>query len=209
MTKNLSVFTSIILILLIAVPSFSAQINFTPRLSAGVEYTDNLFLSDIEKESDWITSATPGFIFDISGQKAGFGLSYDPSYNWYSRYDENNGWEHAGDILGWGQLSRNTRLEIQDTFIYTRDPISLEDFTTRRGREPYWRNTVEGRFSHQFGEEDFFRLNYRYRILENDDFTIEDTKTHNPYGSFTYYFCIFRGIRIGRSTGNQSPIKKN
>ena len=91
MKIKLSVFAIACMFFLTPTQPSEAIINFTPRLSTGVEYTDNLFLSDQDKESDYITSATPGFTIDLSGQRAGLGLSYDPSYKWYSRYDENNG----------------------------------------------------------------------------------------------------------------------
>ncbi len=176
MKKILLTLTYFALILLIGSSSFAAQVNFTPRISISEEYTDNLFLSDTDKEYDYITSVSPAFTLGVIGQHAGIDLSFDPSYAWYSRFEERNRWRYGGNFLGWGQLSRNTRLEIADTYIYTEDPIDEQDFTIRDTREPYYRNTAEGRFIHQFGEEDSFRLNYRYRTLENEDPTIEDTR---------------------------------
>jgi hypothetical protein len=85
-------------------------------------------------------------------------------------------------------LARNTRLELEDTLLYTRDPIEEGDYTVRRNREAYYRNVAVGRIIQQFGQEDSFNLGYRYNTLENDDPTYEDTKQYNPFGGLTYWF---------------------
>ena len=57
MKIKLSVLT-IASIIILTTTTQAAQVNFTPRLSAGVEYTDNFFLVEDEEENSVDKHAT-------------------------------------------------------------------------------------------------------------------------------------------------------
>ncbi len=76
-----------LIIFLMATPALGYQLTFQPRISVGVEYTDNVFLdpdnigeiSDepgLEPESDFIFVTAPGFTAEMLGQLKGLSLSY-------------------------------------------------------------------------------------------------------------------------------------
>jgi uncharacterized protein (PEP-CTERM system associated) len=161
---------------------FGYEATFEPRISVGTEYTDNLFLADSNEESEWITTISPSFKADILGKKAGAKISYDPSYAFYDDYDEFDHWRHRAKLNGWAELSKNTRINVYDYFLYTEDPLSIADIapvrveepdetidtTLRKTRRTYYRNTARVNFSHQFGEFDAFNIGYKHYFLEND-----------------------------------------
>ena len=216
--------TAIGLILFLTPKIFAFQATFTPRLSAGEEYTDNLFLTDSDRESEFITTVTPGFSVEMLWKTAGLQLAYDPSYVFYNEFDENNTWRHQADLRGWAQLTKDTRIEVRDSFVHTEDPLSEADIAVlrttdptlpvdtgiRRGRNRYSRNFAEANFSHQFGPSDHFRIGYSHTLLENDDPTIEDSRTHSPSADLRWWFLPGWGIDLnGAYTKSDYDIRDN
>jgi hypothetical protein len=104
------------------------QFLFTPRISASEEYSDNIFLSADNEEYDYITSITPGFTAELLGKISGVRVSYDPSYVFYKRFSENDGFRHNALVSAWTAITKHTTLEFNDAFIRTEDPLSEEDF---------------------------------------------------------------------------------
>ena len=191
-----------VLFLLFTSPSFGFQATFTPRISVNEEYTDNLFLSDKNTEHDYITTVSPGFTAEILGKNNGASISYSPSHSFYDRYSEKDSWRHNARFSGWAELSKNTRLDISNSFLRTEDPLTDADIvdsqvedetvqidnTIRKSRNTYYTNSAAVNLTHKFGETDSFKLGYVHSILENDDETIEDNVMHNPSMGLTYWF---------------------
>ncbi len=198
----------IIAFLLLGSSAFGFQINFTPRITATEEYTDNLFLDPDHEEDDFITTISPGFTAEIAGRTRGAAISYDPAYVFYDEYNDFDGWRHSATFSAWQQMARNTRLEIEDAFLYTEDPVPDEEFisefreeplieadrTIRRDRETYYTNAASFRLIHQFGASDSIYMGYVYGILRNDDPAYEDNDTHTPSVGLTYWFLPDWGV---------------
>jgi hypothetical protein len=187
-----------------AADSFSFQVFFRPRISSDAQYTDNVFLTEDDKEDDTIVSVTPGFTVGLLGKKAGLDASYDPSWVTYLDGSRDDTWRHFARGGLWWQASKHTRLELSDDFLYTEDPNSdrIEvvptdpdpllpaDTTERRGRNKYWRNAARSRMTHQFGEKDSWRTAFTHRILRNDDDEFfEDSDGYIPEAGLTYWFA--------------------
>lgn len=200
--KTVKISFIVTILCLFASFSFGFQATFTPRISVNEEYTDNLFLSDKNKEHDYITTISPGFTIEALGKNSGATVSYDPSYSFYDRYSEKDAWRHNARFSGWADLSKNTRLDVSDSFLRTEDPLTDADIvalraedafvqidnTIRRSRNTYYTNSAAVNLTHKFGETDFFKLGYVNTILENDDETIQDNVMHNPSMGLTYWF---------------------
>lgn len=192
--------------------SFGYQATFIPRLAVNGEYTDNIFLAEQEnlKDHDYITTITPGFNADILGKNNGAKISYDASYAMYKNYDDFNGWRHNVNLNGWSQMTKKTRLDVGDNFIYTEDPNRNEDIakertenperpidsTVRKSRQTYITNFVNIGLNHQFGEYNSFRVGYNDYFLNNDDPTIENNQYHNPSAGLTYFFESQWGFEV-------------
>ncbi|MBW2167393.1 MAG: hypothetical protein JRG74_15295, partial [Deltaproteobacteria bacterium] len=54
----------------------SYQATFTPRISVSEEYTDNHFLTDDNKEHEYITTTSIGFTAEVLGRSNGMSISY-------------------------------------------------------------------------------------------------------------------------------------
>lgn len=187
-----------------------------PRIAVGVEYTDNVFLTKNNTEDDFIYSVSPGFTGQLLGRTSGLEVSYDPSYVTYQNNSRNDLWRHSANLQGWADLSARTRLDIQDSFFLTEDPLPDSDVavspdpdpiqppntTVREGRRKYYTNAARAGLRHTFGEEDFISLAYTYRILDNDDdMFYEDSESHIPVVAMQYWFDPEWGMgAVGRYT---------
>jgi hypothetical protein len=187
--------------------AYGFQADFTPRISVNEEYSDNIYLSSRIKEHDYITSITPGFTLDFSGRRIGATISYEPSFVFYKRETDNNTIRHSAQFSGWSDIGKNTRLELNNSFLRTEDPLAEDDFfletgeplrdpdhTVRQSREAYYTNTTSLDFTHQFGAADFFRMGYIYGLLQNDNPEDDDNKSQTPYIGLTYWFMPDMGF---------------
>jgi len=193
--------------------TFAYQATFIPRISVNEEYTDNVFLTDKNKEHDYITTISPGFTAQILGKNSGAEISYDAGYSMYDEYDKYDGWRHDARFSGWVDMAKNTRLEVSDSFLYTEDPLTdsdiamsratdpdvLIDSTIRRSRQTYYTNTAGINLIHQFGRADSFNIGFIHSFLENDDSDYEDNERYNPYAGLTFWFAPEWGLNMNGS----------
>jgi hypothetical protein len=182
--------------------AFSLQYTFQPRVSASQEYTSNVDLTEDDEEDEWITIVSPGFTAAALGKTGGLEVSYDPAYARYEDADENDGWRHNATLRGWSDLGKRTRFGVNNSFLYTEDPLGDEDIlvvsdgdvtqegdtTTRKGRRTYYRNTASARLSHQFGKDDSVYAGFKYGLLRNDDDQEEDNDYYSPSVGLNYWF---------------------
>lgn len=195
---------------LIVVLSFftnaDAYLTFTPRTSTSLEFTDNLFLTEKNKEDDLITVVSVGFDLGLYESNMGLELAYDPAYAFYSDFDENDSWRHNVRLFAWRDLGKNTRLEFIDRFLFTEDPLGDTDLiqddqviipgdtTVRSNRNQYSTNTAILRLNHQFGLNNSAYAEFLYGILRNDDSDIEDNDSYQPSVGLTYWFDQTYGL---------------
>ncbi len=181
-------FFAAIYTLLPAISDAEYKIVFTPSISITGEYTNNVDLSDDDEESDYITTISPGFDLEISKRIRGLIISYEPGYSEYAKHSKYNTWRHSAQFLGWTDISKKTKIEINDSFRYSEEPISEEDTTIREGREPYYTNSAGINLTHQLGKSDSISMGYTYSILENEDPDVEDNARHNPSMTYSHNF---------------------
>lgn len=170
--------------------SVAYQVTFHPRLTLTTEYTDNVEREHEDEQDDIIGTVSPGFTLSIFGQTQGLNLDYDPAYAWYRDDSDSNTLRHAANLEIWKQATRNTRLYVNDAFLYTEDPGAEDldaDAEDRTGRDTYYTNTATVGMTNQFGPSDTLTLEYNYRILESDDDTEDDSVEHNPTALLVYY----------------------
>ena len=86
------------------------------------KFSDNIYLTNNDKKDDFITTPTVGFTLELPGQTTGLSLSYDGGYNFYANNDENDGWQHNALGSFWHNFTRETRLDVNNAFLYTKTP---------------------------------------------------------------------------------------
>jgi hypothetical protein len=195
MKKTIGMLLALAISLYVNTP-LNAAMEVTPRFSVGTEYTDNVRLAPDNTESDYISTITPGITLNIYSRAAGLAISYDPSLiNYYDDSYEDY-WRHAANLDGFWQAGRNTRFSLTNAFLKTEDPISDDDLTVRRSRNPYIRNTTNFGLEQQFGAENTISAAFEHSLLDNDDPTIDDSQRYVPSLGLTYWLNVRWGLDL-------------
>ena len=172
----------------------------TPSISASEQYTDNLFFSEDNTESEWITMISPGIRYKLLGKTSEVNLSYAPTFVYYDKHTDFNTIRHNASIAGRIQTAKYTELTLSNTFVRTEEQLNREDSddeTIRESREPYYNNTVSSGISHQFGAADTISFKYTDTLRDHNDPDEEDSKSHAADLNLTYWFMPHFGIDTG------------
>jgi hypothetical protein len=193
----------------VANAAFAAEAYFTPRATVSERFSDNIYLTNEDKKSDFITTPTIGFTAETRGQSTGLSLSYDGGYNFYADNDENNGWQHNAVGSFWHNFTRDTRLDLTSAFVYTKDPLSNRDvtnqtgnvvapgdYTARQGLNTYYDDYSTARLTHQFGPENSVFAQFVYGFLNNSSDQYQDSQQISPSVGVRYWWSSYTGIEV-------------
>jgi hypothetical protein len=209
--KKSHVLTLLVLTLVAAAENatLAAEINFTPRATVTERFSDNIYLERSEKRSDFITTPTLGFTAETRGQATGLSLSYDAGYDFYERYDENDGWRHNAVGSFWHNFTRDTRLDLSSAFLYTKDPsgdrdvvnpqgnvVAPGDYSGRQGLNTYYSDYSTARLTHQFGPENSVYGQFVYGFLKNKGDEYQDNQQIEPSVGLTYWWSAWTGVDL-------------
>lgn len=176
----------------------------TPEFKVQQEYTDNLFLTKDDRESDWITLFTAGLELQAVGRVQGFRLGYSPTYTLYQDFDEFNTLRHNADLELWKSLSKHLQFSFNDSFEYTEQPFEPaqvelipdeQDFTLRRGREPRYTNSARARLDYQFGPRHSVYAQYILHHFWSENPGEEDSIRNSPSLGFEYGLGRFYNLQ--------------
>ena len=97
-----------------------AQIHkeFTPTISIIEEYDDNIYLSDRNEISSYITMTSPGFNFNFLAQHTQLELEYAPTFVWYSEESVDSEVRHLGTLTFGQDLTEHIRFDLTDTYTH-------------------------------------------------------------------------------------------
>jgi hypothetical protein len=210
--KKSYLLTLLILALVVAAENaaLAAQLLFTPRAAVTERFSDNIYLTKNDKKDDFITTPTVGFTAELPGQSTGFSLSYDGGYNFYAKNNENDSWQHNAVGSFWHSFTRETRLELNNAFIYAQDPLGNQDvvnqqgdvvapgdYSRRTGLNTYYRDYSTARLTHQFGLENSLYGQFIYGFLKNQSDQYQDSQEISPSVGMTYWWSTWTGIELG------------
>jgi hypothetical protein len=185
--------------------AFSAQYTFRPRVSARETYTDNVFRTENNTESDYITDISAGGDLQVRGKTSGMGLSFDPAFVTYADGSKDDTWRLPATLDIWNDFSIRTRFRIFDRFLRSEDPddnravIREEDgrieapgdTTVRRGRSVYYTNYATARLDHQFGKDDSIYGQFLHSLRRENGSDSNDGNDNDrfaPSAGLTYWF---------------------
>ena len=193
----------IVAVLLVpAAANAQMQSTLTPRVSVSETYDDNIDLEPDNENSDYITVVSPGANFQLESQYTLLTLDYEAGFSFYAKDSSRDTTRHRGRI-SWNQLlAEHLRLNLNDTFSRSEDPITVEDdriTDISRGREVQYRNTGEASMSWQFGAEDLVTLGYRNRLLNSDSDQTEDSRANEGFLNLGTWFIPKFGIDLSSS----------
>jgi hypothetical protein len=182
--------------------AFSAQVNFQPRATATTTYTDNVFRTENDTKSDYITNAGAGGTLEILGKSSGVRLSADPSYVTYLDDSRDDTWRLPANLEIWSNFAKQSSLRIFNRFLRSEDQEDNQavireedgrveapgDTTVRRGRGAYYTNYATARLDHQFGKDDSVYAQFLYGFRRDNDRDGNDNDRFAPSAGLTYWF---------------------
>lgn len=186
--------------LIFMVPSLSHaryQYEFTPSISIGETYDDNIDLEASDEKTDWMTTISPGITLNlVSEDNNNILLRYNPTWVSYKNETQNNTVRHSGTLTISENLTKRLSFALNDTYLLSEDPIEATVGISgiRQTRNVYQRNTGEASINYLFGPENTFSLGYTHSLLINDDLTLDDSTVSNPYAGLTWWFNQKNGL---------------
>lgn len=94
-----------------------AEFRIKPSITISEEYTDNVFDSHLNRESDYITRAQPGISLQYQAPFWDWDLNYAYDYRYYARGSQKNDTTHHGNLHGLLKLvDEKLFLELSDSY---------------------------------------------------------------------------------------------
>ena len=180
-----------------------AKWSLTPRFYVEEQYDDNIFLTEINEQDDFITTISPGVNLQYETPTEEINLDYEFRRSFYSDFSELDFSGHRGRAEARKDFSPRFSTGISELFIRSEDPIELTGIpiferpsirTGRRNR--YIRNIVEPDGTFRFGENRSIRLGYRNNILRNKREDTADQDENAINALFTFRFNIHNGLEV-------------
>ncbi len=177
--------------------------SLTPRVYVEGKYDDNIFLTERNEETDFITTISPGVNLNYRAPDGEFVLDYEFERSFYRDFPELDFSGHRGRMEGRKDFAPWFGIGITETFVRSQDPIEvtgLEEFerpSIRIGeRNHYIRNIVEPEVTFRFAVDRSIQLGYRNNILRNKAENVADQDENAINGLLTFRINIHNGLEV-------------
>jgi len=177
-------------------PSGNQRLTLTPFLSVGERYDDNIFLTESQKESDFITIPAAGIRLRYAPSPATFGsFDYRIDGEIFAKHTEENAISQQGDLRFASQINPSLLLNISDSFISTPEPLqkflSIDQATglrtlSQQARTRTTSNTAAGAVELRLAERAIVNFLFEH-FLQNVDSTQELNESHYRIGTEVGY----------------------
>jgi hypothetical protein len=175
------------------------QAEFTPSISIGELYDDNIDLDRDNKKVDWITTVSPGIMLNIQAEGSNnLMFRYSPSMVRYKNETQNNTVRHSGSLIVNKSLSSRFSFNLADTLIRSEEPVEETEgiYGIRQSRRSYLRNNSTAGIEYIFGPENSLKLGYNYSLLRNDDSALTDNDAYYPSADLTFWMGVNNGFEL-------------
>jgi hypothetical protein len=183
-----------------------------PSLQVSEEYTDNVYLDDEYKESDFITVISPQISISRNTKISEMQFQYAPAVSLYANNSEYNTLRHSLNGVYSRQLGKQTTLSIRDTFTRSEEPYSPSDYsptqadeqiapeyrydTTREEREPRSVNVLSLGLDHDYGPQNSVSLHYSLGHVWEESEDEEDSTRNTVRAAVTHWFTHQWGTEV-------------
>lgn len=188
--------------LFFTMPSFSHaryQVEWTPAISVGELYDDNINLDSVNEQADWITTISPAISLNlISEGDNNILLRYSPTWVRYQKKTEDNTVRHSGALTINQNLTSRLSFDLTDTLTRSEEPIEETEgiYGVRESRNIYLRNSAGAGIQYIFGPENIIAVGYDYSLLRNDDITLMNQDAYYPSAGLTCWLSVNNGIEV-------------
>ena len=181
--------------------------NLHPYISATGLYDSNLYLTQDNTVSDFITTVTPGLKYKIERPAYKFDLGFDLGFNFYASQSELNYVSYNGRLDTFYSFTPRWTFRLLDTITRSRNNLQSYSYASPGGPQTvtgsssgqglYIRNIFQPALEYKFGRENLAALMYSNMIYRTEGSTNSGDSTNNSITpSLTYWFNIRNGIAL-------------
>lgn len=172
------------------------EIQIEPHISVSQVYDNNIYLDSENEKSDSITTVSPGIDLGISSSRSLLSISYTPTWVRFHEYDQNNTVRQSGTLTYHHNVAEHMQFDLLNTYIKSEEALEEEGELERARdtRDVSQRNRGSVGFNYQFGREDELSFGYTHLYVKNEDVSMDDGTTQNPYASLRYWLNEGNGL---------------
>lgn len=160
-----------------------------PFLSVGQEYTDNVFDTETNRRTEYITRIRPGFTSTYEAPRWKWQAAYNLDYRYYARDSKTNDLSHDASLKGTITLVENFfYLDLADTY----KRVSLDSFRDQTVSSPFANQTEQNIATinpwllWRPGQKTTLKTGYRYIDTRYWDSNGIDKQAHSGYVDAAY-----------------------
>ena len=182
--RSLSGLLCLALLLVLSAADWSAARDWrlTPSLTVSERYDDNIRLVAAKRETDAVTSATPGLSLDYETRDLRLDAGYSLSFERYARHPDLNNFAHSATLdVGLKRLfgRETTSLSFSEAFLFSPAASAFQEVgTVQTPRGDAVTNTAQLTLTHQFTHRLTQQVVYRNELNLYKLPTLSDSAVH-------------------------------
>jgi hypothetical protein len=178
-----------------------------PYISVQGLYDDNLYLTQDNKTSDFITTVSPGLKYKTQGAAYNFDLGFDLGMNFYASNPDLNYISYNGRLNTSYSITPRWTVKLDDTITRSRDNLQSYSLSSPGGPQTYTasstgqgiylRNIFQPSLEYKFGRENVTSLSYRNMVYRTEGSSSSGDSLENAITPrLAYWFDIRNGISL-------------
>jgi len=178
-----------------------------PFITTGISHDTNYFADNTDERPVTIYYIKPGLEFGYTTAKSNLLFDYVLSANWYDEKDEPPAGRVSADeydyighdmqLIAETQITDLLNIGLEDSYILTRDPKSLDYYSNEIIQHKYSKNRFYPRFFYQFREKFGVGAGYTNTIIDYKSGTDEDSKENRGSLHFNYNLNSLNSLDLG------------
>ena len=178
-----------------------------PYITVQGLYDDNLYLTQDNKTSDFITTVSPGLKYKTEGPAHRFDLGFDLGMNFYASNPDLNYISYNGRLDTFYSFTPRWTVRLLDTITRSRDNLQSYSLSSPGGPQTYTasstgqglylRNIFQPSLEYKFGRENVADLTYRNMVYRTEGSSSSGDSLENAITPrLAYWFNIRNGIAL-------------
>lgn len=155
--------------------TFASQLNLLPMLQISGEYSDNVFFSEDNEQSDTFFLINPGVALDYASRSFVGSLAYQVGLQRYVDVNQRDNTVHRIDASTGFNLGRGWFIDATDNLYITDDPLAFDASGDRLQRDSFIFNRFVPGISYVFSGRDV-RVGARYDRVDVDYDELTDSQ---------------------------------
>jgi hypothetical protein len=180
-------------------------------------YDSNIYLTQDNPTSDFITTITPGLKYVAQGAAYNFDLGFELGMNFYASNPDLNYISYDGRLDTFYSFNPRWTMRLYDSLTRSRNNLQSYTLPTATGSQTvtsssasqdlYLRNIFRPTLEYKFGRENLVALSYLNMIYRTDGDTNSGDSTGNTIApQLTYWFNIRHGMTLDYAYTNATFV---